>query len=580
MIKLNKNLESITRFIIFSIFITHNLYFILKIGNYWDEKAHIETGGSALNSIKEFLTGEYTKETSSLFNPEYYGSIFLLPQHIITKFFIEKKYLFSFLQRNEYIFNEIDYYFFIRHLIVTLFVAFTFILISLMLDSLFSKKSTNLFLIFTLFFPRFLGHTTFNGLDIPFATFMFLAFVFFFYEVNRKKGFANFSNISLTIQGLLFSFLICVRGNAFVFIFILFIYTLFFEVRNKNLNNFINKSIKLFISTVIFSYVFSPKGWRDPIKYLEGVYSVQFNVNWVGSTLTNGDFIIGQNTTSNYLIIWLFFTIPIIYFLYFYLFIRHNDKKLEFSLENFSLFFIFIVIVLHIIFTPISYNGIRHYLFLVPFFGLICSFGFDRIQNYKVKTFMFLLTLSYLILTQFQFDQYKYSYFNEFVSTEELSTYCTQNINGCGLWGTDYYAISGKEFSFIVDKHEDDINNLFVCYPTESLTPYLTNTDKFSYPFLWTIKSDAPTQNETDGFEQFKIVYSEGHFKEFILNQDINVFYTYSIHNPQKKQNTCNFHLFQNEKKIICEYVDSVARNIRNRKVHFSYLSKCLMKNI
>ena len=80
----------------------------------------------------------------------------------------------------------------------------------------------------------------------------------------------------------------------------------FFEVSNKNLNNFINKSIKLFISTVIFSYVFSPKGWRDPIKYLEGVYSVQFNVNWVGSTLTNGDFIIGQNTTSNYLVIWLF----------------------------------------------------------------------------------------------------------------------------------------------------------------------------------------------------------------------------------------------------------------------------------
>ena len=126
---------------------------------------------------------------------------------------------------------------------------------------------------------------------------MFLAFVFFFFEVNRKKGFANFSNISLTIQGLLFSLLICVRGNAFVFIFIIFIYTLFFEVRNKNLNNFINKSIKLFISTVIFSYVFLLKGGRST-KYLEGVYSVQFNVNWVGSTLTNGDFIIGQNTTS------------------------------------------------------------------------------------------------------------------------------------------------------------------------------------------------------------------------------------------------------------------------------------------
>lgn len=280
MIKLNKNLENMPRFLIFLIFIIHNIYFILKIGNYWDEKHHIETGGSALNSIKEFLTGEYSKETSSLFNPEYYGSVFLLPQHIITKYFVEKKYLFSFLQRNEYIFNEIDYYFFIRHLIVTLFVAFTFILISLMLDSLFSKKSTNLFLIFTLFFPRFLGHTTFNSLDIPFATFMFLAFVFFFFEVNRKKGFTNFSNISLTIQGLLFSLLICVRGNAFVFIFILFIYTLFFEVRYQNLNNFINKSIKLLISTVIFSYVFPFNWMRFVPPALQWLLSVFAGVPW------------------------------------------------------------------------------------------------------------------------------------------------------------------------------------------------------------------------------------------------------------------------------------------------------------
>ena len=116
MIKLNKNLENMPRFLIFLIFIIHNIYFILKIGNYWDEKHHIETGGSALNSIKEFLTGEYSKETSSLFNPEYYGSVFLLPQHIITKYFVEKKYFFSFLQRNEYIFNEIDYYFFYEYI--------------------------------------------------------------------------------------------------------------------------------------------------------------------------------------------------------------------------------------------------------------------------------------------------------------------------------------------------------------------------------------------------------------------------------------------------------------------------------
>ena len=157
MIKLNKNLENMPRFLIFLIFIIHNIYFILKIGNYWDEKHHIETGGSALNSIKEFLTGEYSKETSSLFNPEYYGSVFLLPQHIITKFY-RKKIFILILQRNEYIFNEIDYYFFIRHLIVTLFVAFTFILISLMLDSLFSKKVPTCFLYLHYSFQGFWTH--------------------------------------------------------------------------------------------------------------------------------------------------------------------------------------------------------------------------------------------------------------------------------------------------------------------------------------------------------------------------------------------------------------------------------------
>ena len=43
--------------------------------------------------------------------------------------------------------------------------------------------------------------------------------------------------------------------------------------------------------------------------------------------------------------------------------------------------------------------------------------------------------------------------------------------------------ISGKEFSNLVDKYEDDIDNLFVCYPTKSLTPYLSNTDKFNDPY-------------------------------------------------------------------------------------------------
>ena len=238
------------------------------------------------------------------------------------------------------------------------------------------------------------------------------------------------------------------------------------------------------------------------------------------------------------------------------------------------------VLTLHAIFRPISYNGIRHYLFIIPFLSLICSYGYKSLNSKKIQLLLLFSTIGYLAITQYQFDQYKYSYFNEFVSSESITEYCPENINGCGNWGTDYYAISGKEFSNLIDNYEDDIDNLFVCYPTKSLTPYLSNTDKFNEPYLWDIKSDAPAHNETDGFKQFKIVYSEGHFRDFINNQNIYLFYTYSIQQPQKYTDTCSFYLYNDTKEFSCEYVDSINRNVRGNKVAFSYLSKCLMKDI
>ena len=97
---------------------------------------------------------------------------------------------------------------------------------------------------------------------------------------------------------------------------------------------------------------------------------------------------------------------------------------------------------------------------------------------------------------------------------------------------------------------------------------------------MWEIRYDAPTHNETDGFKQFKIVYSEGHFRDFINNQDIDIFYTYSIQTPQKFQDTCTFYLYSDTKEFNCVYVDSVSRTVRRSKVVFSNLSKCSMKDI
>ena len=86
------------------------------------------------------------------------------------------------------------------------------------------------------------------------------------------------------------------------------------------------------------------------------------------------------------------------------------------------------------------------------------------------------------------YDQYKYTYFNEFASTNDMANYC-EDINGCGDWLVDYWGTSGKESAEMLDKY--DFEHLYVCSPQFSTTIYMNhneiNIDKF-----WVFKNGVP----------------------------------------------------------------------------------------
>ena len=103
---------------------------------------------------------------------------------------------------------------------------------------------------------------------------------------------------------------------------------------------------------------------------------------------------------------------------------------------------------------------------------------------------------------------------------------------GCRLLRT-----SGKESAEMLDKY--DFKHLYVCSPQFSTTIYMNhneiNIDKF-----WVFKNGVPVYNETSGFQQIKLIYSEGHFKCTLCSKyKRNV--CSPIYLPHKPMDTCNF---------------------------------------
>jgi hypothetical protein len=557
--------------ILFFIYFMHSIFYMSSVGNYWDEKYHVITGGRFLYNIKLFISGDGEKILSDMFLSEFYNGFYQGVIQVVTEFLINISPIYNLLLSYEIIFNSTDYFYFLRHFLNFLFIFTLLIICYFLLKNLTNNVFANIFLVLFLFYPSILGNSSYNSLDLPFAIIIFLSFLIFFFILEKRNSILEFSFLDQIIVSFFFSLIISTRFSGIVFIFPLFLYSNFYLVETQQYKKFYRLAFNLLIFTILFHILLTPASWGSLIKYSEGVINAQFFNPWTGSTLTNGEFIFAQNVKFYYLFVWFFYKTPIILFplIIAYIFKRKLNKISEIS--KFSYFFIIYVFLIHAIFRPISYNGVRHYLFLIPFIVIISTQGLLLLN--KLKYLLLLIIPIYLISTQYQLDQYKYSYFNEFTNAKEISFYCKENINGCGNWGTDYYAISGKEFVDVINRNQVDV--LYICEPSHSLTPYLSESTGLSEPYLWEFKNGIPVANETIGFKQFNIIYSEGHFEEFLLDKEINQFYIFSIHSPQEGQDTCHFNKYINSVKVECDLVDSVNRKFRGENINFSYLSFC-----
>tara|TARA_Y100000741_G_scaffold364467_1_gene355575 strand:+ start:14365 stop:16032 length:1668 start_codon:yes stop_codon:yes gene_type:complete len=529
-----------------AMFLAYQVSLILKGGTTWDDLLLLETTPRIIEKYRLFFadrSNPFLSEFSSNF--EFYGFLILLPTYLFSNNLVVLK-IFHFLFndfmslgiRNE---EEIEYI--LRHIFLNIYLVLALFLVYKIYSKISDDKYSFLFILVLTFIPLVNGHALFNLKDIPFMVQNLLASSFFLYYLKNIKNNSYREDIKL---GIFFGLLLLVRLNGFAFIFICF--SFFFLYVNKNLESikqFIFSWFRIMFTSLIVLIIGTPSAWQKPRLWFEESINTQFNIYWDSYVLTNGNFSFAMDVNPFYLITWLNFKLPLIFHvsLFFTLFfiiteISNKSKRATTTLI-YSAYFIAVVIAGFIYLRPVVYDGIRQYLFLVPFFVLLFVETL-RVINLRqnVKIIFLLIIFTYLGYTQWGLGPYKYIYFNELADETNITLDCNE-VGGCGDWQTDYWGYSGKELMKVLN-YKEVSGEVYFCNPEHVFTTYFENNN-------------------------LKIINN--------INSKNKEFYLVYIHRPMLKNDICGFNNL--DIKVECENFIVEKTTLRSEDIFLSYVDKC-----
>ena len=202
------------------------------------------------------------------------------------------------------------------------------------------------------------------------------------------------------------------------------------------------------------------------INFFKNYYSILLTNasydKWNNTILFEGVKIPGVEAPWYYLFTYLALTIP---FFIMFLFLFAIFKNFQDKLKIFILYIILFNLSIYLLLDPLIYNGMRHFLFLMPMIVTVATFGFiDLLKsklNQKIKiTFLIGIFLS-IVWTIYEIVNLfpnQYAYFNE-ISGGFKNNYLRYETE---YWGGSYK----KASEFLVNNLSSDVQNLKVasCY--------------------------------------------------------------------------------------------------------------------
>ena len=490
---------------------------------------------SKLNIIDNSSINPVLKNISKM---ETYGQFISLQQFYFSRLFVDSELLNNFFNKNEIFSSFYSKTIFLRYFYLNIYVSAMLLILYFTISSFNNKKFALLFIILLVLTPSFSGHSLFNQKDIGFLLHIFLASLLIVQNgFNKNTKIFYFASVLSGIS-------ISLRISGIIFIFATVLFSIIYQLNleKKSWREVVYYYSK-FSAISIFTYLLvSPGSWFSPIEFISTSLNQQIFLGWTGSTLTNGIFIQAESISSFYLFSWFFYKLPIVFIflivasiLGLYFKILRRD-----TFYQFSLYFLLFVNITFIFYKPGVYDGIRQFLFLLPFIIYIStSILLEISKKFKI---LIPITILYLVFTQYGLGPYKYVYFNE-LTDEKTITYECENIDGCGNWLTDYWGYSGKNLAEYINKK--NIQEVYFCKSQGLWDPYINE----SLNPIYKIKDLKP---------------------EIILKPE---FYVATIYRPRLNDDSCGF--IQNNINYDCEIIHKTEIKLRNNNIDLNYLKKC-----
>lgn len=308
-------------------------------------------------------------------------------------------------------------------------------------------------IVFLLLTPGLFGHIPFNPKDGPFAVFFFTALS----AIYLLSGMKNWK-LKILVLGIVFGVAQSVRIIGFGLFLMYFMYELYQRQGNVGLKTVFEVSLETLIIFVIANFILIatwPYLGANYAAHLVEIFNSAKNYPWDGPVLFDGVSVPASKLPATYLPKLFLYTTPLFILLFFVMVFG----KLKTIGENGMLFLAVLAVglntILYFLLKPTVYDGLRHYLFLLPLISLVAAFMFIEFvkakKNLFQKTIIFLVLLNIVkvIIEMIILHPYEYIYFNEFVG----------GLPGAyGKYETEYMGISHKDAIVWLKNNEIDPN--------------------------------------------------------------------------------------------------------------------------